>query len=157
MPPRAMSPRPTTDKLELAAVRYLAQRERTEAQVRAFLSRAGASATRTRSLLSRFRTQGYLDDKAYALRWAGARLSRCPMGRARLEAELLAKGFDRTTVAWALKQAYADSDLRALARTLLARRLGRAAGDRRRGAGLLRRYGFEEEIIEELFDLSESP
>lgn len=137
-------------------MRYLAQRERTEAQVRAFLSRAGASAARTRSLLSRFRTQGYLDDKAYALRWARARLARCPMGQARLEAELLAKGFDRATVASALRQAYADSDPRALARSLLVRRLGRAAGDRRRGASLLRRYGFEEEIIEELFDVSES-
>jgi SOS response regulatory protein OraA/RecX len=125
--------------LELAAVRYLAQRERTEAQVRAYLSRAGASAACTRSLLSRFRNQGYLDDKAYAVRWARARLAKCPMGQARLEAELLAKGFDRTTVATAF------------------RRLGRATGDRRRGASLLRRYGFEEDIIEELFDVSESP
>jgi regulatory protein len=143
--------------LELAAVRYLAQRERTEAQVRAYLSRAGASAACTRSLLSRFRNQGYLDDKAYAVRWARARLAKCPMGQARLEAELLAKGFDRTTVATALRQACDGTNQRALARALLVRRLGRATGDRRRGASLLRRYGFEEDIIEELFDVSESP
>jgi len=137
-------------------VRYLAQRERTEAQVRAYLSRAGASAACIRSLLSRFRTQGFLDDKAYAVRWARARLARCPMGQARLEAELLAKGFDRTTVATALRQACEGTNQRALARALLALRLGRAAGDRRRGAGLLRRYGFDEEIIEDMFAVSAS-
>jgi SOS response regulatory protein OraA/RecX len=138
-------------------VRYLAGRERTEAQVKAYLSRAGASAASIRSLLSRFRKQGYLDDGAYAVRWACARLARCPMGRARLEAELSAKGFDRTAVAKAVRQAYADTDQRALARALLARRLGRAAGDCRRGAALLRRYGFDEDLIGELFDVSESP
>ena len=138
-------------------MRYLAQRERTEAQVRAYLSRAGASAVYIRSLLSRFRTQGYLDDKAYAVRWARDRLARCPMGQARLEAELLAKGFDRTTVATALRQACGDTNQRALARALLVRRLGRGAGDPRRGASLLRRYGFEEEIIADMFGVSESP
>ena len=156
MPLRAPRSRPTTRELELAAVRYLAQRERTEAQVSTYLDRAGASASCIRSLLSRFRKQGYLDDKAFAVRWARARLARCPMGRARLEAELLAKGFDRTTVATALRQACDGTSQRALARSLLARRLGRSAGDRRRGAGLLRRYGFEEDIVEELFGVSES-
>ncbi len=137
-------------------MRYLAQRDRTEAQVRAYLNRAGASAACIRSLLSRFRNQGYLDDRAYAVRWARARLARCPMGQARLEAELLAKGFDRATVATAVRQACEGTTQRALARALLTRRLGRTAGDRRRGASLLRRYGFDEEIVEHMFGVSES-
>jgi len=139
-------------------VRYLARRERTEAQVKTFLSRAGASAVRIRSLLSHFRERGYLDDKAYAARWARARLARCPMGQARLEAELLAKGFERATVAKTVRQVYDGTNQRTLARALLAQRLGRAAGgDRRRGASLLRRYGFDDDVIEELFGVSESP
>jgi SOS response regulatory protein OraA/RecX len=74
------------------------------------------------------------------------------MGQARLEVELLAKGFERATVAKAVRQAYGDTPQRTLARALLARRLGRAAaGDRLRGAGLLRRYGFDENVIEEVF------
>jgi regulatory protein len=158
MPSRATSPGSAADGFELAAVRYLARRERTEAQVRNLLSRAGASATRIRSLLARFREQGYLDDQAYAARWARDRLARCPMGQARLEAELLAKGFDRTIVAKTVRQVYENRNQPALARTLLVKRLGRgAAGDRRRGAGLLRRYGFDEEIIEKVFGVSESP
>jgi SOS response regulatory protein OraA/RecX len=79
------------------------------------------------------------------------------MGQARLEAELLAKGFGRTTVAKAMRQVSGDTPQRTLARTLLIQRLGRAAaGDRRRGASLLRRYGFDENVIEELCGVSES-
>jgi regulatory protein len=157
MPSRTTSPRPAADRYELAAVRYLAKRERTEAQVAACLSRAGASAARIRSLLTRFREQGYLNDDAYAGRWAHARLARCPMGQARLEAELLAKGFERAAVEKAVRQAYGGTTQRTLARKLLIQRLGRAgAGDRRRGASLLRRYGFDENVIEELFGVSES-
>jgi regulatory protein len=157
MPPRTTSPRSTADGFELAAVRYLARRERTEAQVRTFLCRTGAPAVRIRSLLSQFREQGYLNDRAYAARWARDRLARCPMGQARLEAELLAKGFDRTIVANTVRQVYDGTNQRTLARALLVQRLGRAAsGDRRRGANLLRRYGFDEDLIEELFGVSES-
>jgi regulatory protein len=155
--PASVPPRAQSDRFELAAVRYLARRERTEAQVRAYLGRAGASAARIRSLLSRFRAQGYLDDAAYALRWARARVARCPMGQARLEAELLAKEFGRGVVDATVRQVCGGANQRTLARTLLAKRLGRAAGDRRRGAGLLRRYGFDENVIEELFGVSESP
>jgi len=156
MPSRITSPGSSVDGFELAAVRYLARRERTEAQVKTFLTRAGASAVRIRSLLSHFRERGYLNDKAYAARWARARLARCPMGQARLEAELLAKGFDRTIVVKAVRQVYDGTNQRTLARALLIQRLGRAAaGDRRRGADLLRRYGFDEDLIEELFDMSE--
>lgn len=157
MPARTTSPRSAADGYELAAIRYLARQERTEAQVATYLSRAGASVVRIRSLLSRFRKQGYLNDDAYAVRWARARLARCPMGQARLEAELLAKGFERATVTKAVRQVCGDTTQRTFARALLLQRLGRAAaGDRRRGAGLLRRYGFDENIIEELFGVSES-
>lgn len=149
--------RRSAEAYELAAVRYLARRERTEAQVEAFLARAGASAACIRALLSRFRERGYLDDDAYAMRWAERRLARQPMGPAKLEAELLAKGFDRSTVAKTVRRAYDRLDLRELARTLLARRLGRPVEEqRRRGASLLRRYGFDEDLIEDLIGVSES-
>ena len=158
MPSRAASSEGAADPFETAAVRYLARRERTEAQVKAYLSRAGASAARIRTLLSRFREHGYINDNAYAVRWARARLAKRPMGQARLEAELLAKGFERATVARVLRQVYGELSQRELARTLLVRRFGRnQPADRRRGASLLQRHGFDEEIIEELFGVSESP
>ncbi len=155
---RAASSEGTADPFEAAAVRYLARRERTEAQMRAYLSRAGAPAVRIRALLSRFREQGYINDDAYAARWACARLAKRPMGQAGLEAELLAKGFERATVARVLRQVYGELSQLELARALLARRLrGRPSPGRRRGASLLQRHGFDEEIIEELFGVSETP
>jgi regulatory protein len=158
MPSRAASSEGRTDPFEAAAVRYLARRERTEAQVKAYLSRAGAPAGRIRALLSRFREHGYINDDAYAARWARARLAKRPTGQARLESELLAKGFERATVAQVLRQVYGELSQLELARALLARRLGRQqSSDRRRGASLLQRHGFDEEIIEELFGVSESP
>jgi SOS response regulatory protein OraA/RecX len=94
---------------------------------------------------------GYLNDEAYAQRWAGVKLARRPMGRDRLEAELLAQGLDRATVSRTLEKIYSRRNERDLARLLLSRRIGSGTGrtDAAR-AGLLRRYGFREELIEEL-------
>jgi len=144
------------DLIEQAALRYLANRDRTEAQVRGFLSRAGASAPRAKDVIARFFRLGYLNDAVYAQRWAGVRLARRPMGRDRLEAELLAQGLDRATVAKTLDKVYSKQNERDLARSLLSRRIG--SGTRRTDAaraGLLRRYGFREEVIEELLNGSQ--
>jgi SOS response regulatory protein OraA/RecX len=78
------------------------------------------------------------------------------MGRDRLEAELLAQGLDRATVSRTLEKVYSQQNERDLARLLLNRRIG--SGIRRTDAaraGLLRRYGFREEVIEELLDGSQ--
>jgi len=141
----------TGDAVEAAALRYLAGRDRTEAQVRGFLSRAGASASRTKDVIARFFRLGYLNDEVYAQRWAAVRLARRPMGRDRLEAELLAQGLDHATVARTLEKIYSRQNERDLARSLLSRRMGsRTRRTDAARAGLLRRYGFREELIEEL-------
>ena len=136
---------------ERAAVRYLAGRDRTEAQMKAYLTRAGASPARIRALLDHFRARGYINDRAYALRWAQARLKQRPMGTARLEAELEAKGFAPATVAETVAQAYEGRAPREWAARLLRQRerAGRPLTPGRR-AGLLRQYGFEEDVIEEM-------
>jgi len=135
-------------------LRYLAQRERHEEQVKAYLARAGASLTQIRTVLSRFRRLGYLDDKAYARRWMAARLQRRPMGRARAEAELLARGFGPSLVQETLDGVYRDEDEGRLARALLRQRPGQA--DARPGgpAALLRRHGFSEDTIEDVLGAS---
>ncbi len=137
-------------------MRYLAGQDRTEAQMKAYLIRAGASPAHIRELLDHFRARGYINDRAYALRWTQARLKQRPMGSARLEAELSAKGFARTTVAETVAQAYEGRAPREWAVRLLRQRerSGKplTAG---RKAGLLRRYGFEEDVIEEIVGTSE--
>lgn len=145
---------PTPDPTE-RVLRYLARRDRTEAQVTAFLERQGAPPNRIRALVREFRRRGYLNDEAYALRWARARLARRPMGRARLEAELLGQGLGRATAARTLDLLYGEISERDLARDLLNRRgaLGTPAG-RSREAGLLRRHGFDEETIRDVLGWS---
>jgi regulatory protein len=139
-----------------AALRYLARRDRTEAQVAAFLIRRGVSAARASTVVRRLRALGYLNDAAYAQRWAAARLSRKPMGRLRLEAELLAQGVPRALAPAALVEAYGGRSERDLAEALLAQR-GSNPGDRAapvrlraRQARLLRSRGFSEETIEDV-------
>ena len=153
---KTVLPRRVRDAIEQAAVRYLAARDRTEAQMKAYLTRAGAPPARIRELLDHFRTRGYINDRAYALRWAQDRLARRPMGSARLEAELEAKGFVRATVAEALAQVYEGRAPREWAARLLRQRerMGRRLTSVRK-AGLLRQHGFDEDVIEELVGMGE--
>lgn len=148
LPESADTPDRAAERLEKAALRYLTRRDRTEAQVRTYLERAGAAPALIASLLAQFRRRGYVNDADYAVRWAGARLAQRPMGRARLEAELTAQGFEPPTVAIALRQAYEGRIEQDLARTLLQARAGIRTQTKQ--AALLRRHGFSEEIIQQL-------
>jgi len=128
------------EAIEKAALRYLARCDRTEAQVRGYLVRIGASAARAERLISGFQARGYLDDAGYARRWARDRLSRKPMGRGRLEAELMAKGVASNVVADTLDELYREQHEQALAEELARRTAVTPA--------FLRRRGFQEEVIE---------
>lgn len=138
------------DLIEEMAVRYLARRDRTEAQVRNYLSRRAVPPARITACLARFRTLGYLNDEVYAMRWAQARLVRRPMGQSRLEAELVQQGVARSTAEQAAQRAYATLSERAMASRLL-EQSGRT-GTWGKKAGLLRRYGFGEETITEVLE-----
>jgi regulatory protein len=134
---------PAADPLEQAAIRFLARRDRTEAHMRAYLAKAGATPAHAQAIISSLRTRRYLNDTAYALKWARARLGRRPMGRDRLEAELHGQGMDAATVTRTLDVVYDETSERELAHRLMARKTPSPA--------LLRRHGFSEEIIETFF------
>ncbi len=116
--------------------------------MRTYLERADAAPAVIATLLAQFRRRGYVNDAAYAVRWAGARLAQRPMGRDRLEAELAGRGFEPTTIVAALAQAYEGRNEQELARTLLHARAGVRTQPKQ--AALLRRHGFDEEIIQHL-------
>ena len=122
----------------------------------AYLSHRGAPPTRIRELLEHFRSRGYLNDRAYALRWAQDRVTRRPMGSARLEAELESKGFPHAAIAETVRTVYKETSPRELARLALwqRERMGKRLTVARK-AGLLRQSGFDEELIEELLGLDE--
>jgi regulatory protein len=149
---------PAADQFEQAAIRYLARRDRTAAQVHAYLSRRGAPLTRIRALIGQLQARGYLNDDAYAERWARARIARRPMGRERLSAELEAQGVSLRAVARTLELIYGERSERELARDLLSRQPAlRRPGDSARSAGVLRRHGFSEDTIEAVLGTGGEP
>lgn len=101
-------------------------------------------------VLARLRAWGYLDDETFALRWARGRVASRPMGRARLEAELAAKGFDAGTTGRTLDSIYGDRREADMAEALLGRTSAQRARSAAQQAALLRRYGFSEDIIEQV-------
>lgn len=140
----------STDQVEQAALRYLAQRDRTSAQVAWYLDRRGASRAQVRSVLRRLAKAGYLNDRAFALRWAETRLTRRPMGREALKAELLRQGLAESLVAETLDRLYGHDRERELAKQAI-QRVSRRAGDSpSRAARLLRQRGFDQETIDDV-------
>jgi regulatory protein len=108
--------------------------------------------------MTALRRRGYVNDQTFALRWARARLTRRPMGRERLEAELLGQGLERTLILRALDQVYRDVTERDLARALLSRRAAAMPSRSRMWrAGLLRRYGFDEETVDDVLGERSTP
>jgi regulatory protein len=133
------------------AVRYLARFDRTAAQVERFLTRKGASSAQAKQILGRLSTLRYLDDRAYAARWIEATLARRPMAVERLKSELLARGLSESVAGEMIRKGMQEVDEEALARRAVF--LQGRQGSRllpQRVAGLLRRRGFAEDMIERI-------
>jgi len=134
--------------LELA-VRALARSDRTTAQIERLLEAKGAFPAQIRAAVRRLTSLRYLDDVAFAARWADRRLARMPMGRARLQDELLATGCPEHIVQSTLRATYRKVSERDLAMQVVmmaggvnsARPLGRLVR-------LLSQRGFDEDTIE---------
>ncbi len=135
------------------ALTYLARRDRSEAEVRRFLARRGASPAAVDAVLRRMVQRGYVNDKAFAERWVQRRLTRRPVGRIRLEQELLGKGVDGETARGAVERALEGRTERDLAERLLAQRFaGRKPRSLAQAVALLTRQGFDTDVIESLRD-----
>jgi regulatory protein len=147
-----------SDQWMSLAIRYLARWDRTAAQVEQFLLRKGAAPAQIEQTIGRLSDLRYLNDGAYAERWIETRLARCPMGRERLEAELLLKGVPEAVAGRAIRAALCDLDEDTLARRALAmiRRRGRQPTPAQ-SVRLLRQRGFEEETIDRMIRRSYEP
>lgn len=136
------------------AVRYLARRDRTIAQVTQYLQIKGAGQAERQAAIRRLVQLGYLNDDAFADRWAEARLSRKPVGRARLRAELQVQGLADRIVERTLETIYRSKSEQALAEQVV--RYERAV---RRGVTigrlmrLLQQRGFDDETIRTVLKL----
>ena len=140
-----------------AAVRYLAQGDRSAAQVQRHLAGRGFSGTETRRALRTLQRLGYVDDEAVAFRVAEARFARRPMAREALAAELEARGFSAGAVARAVQRAYDGLSEEAVAERFLKslpRRFSDPSREARRRAGLLRGRGFSDDVSESVLGVT---
>ncbi len=139
------------DELLQLAVRFLARRDRTIAQVAQYLTLRGASSRQVGQVIHRLSDLRYLDDHAYAQRWVDTRLSTRPMGRERLKAELLAKGISDGVAARVLAETFREVSEERLARRVLevASRHGRRL-PLSQLARLLQQRGFGEEVVDRM-------
>ena len=131
------------------AVRALARSDRTTAQIERLLAAKGASLSQIRTTVRRLVSLRYLDDAAFALRWADRRLARMPMGRVRLQEELLATGCPEQIVLATLRATYRKMSELDVALEVIAK-AGRATSGQTLGrlARLLSQRGFDEDTIE---------
>lgn len=137
------------ERVMTLALAYLARQACTAQQLSAYLARKGESVEAIARTVAHCRARGYLDDRAYAQRWAEARLAKYPMGVARLQDELRGKGIEELDIAALLADLYPRHQER-----LLAERVAVGA-ERRRGGISLRKLsqllgsrGFDEDVIE---------
>lgn len=114
------------ERLERAkgrALRLLGARNRSEAEVRERLCRAGYEEEIVSDVVAWLYRLGYLDDERFAREWVEARLRSRPSGRIRLAWELRQKGVEPETVERALANLDADAEV-ALAVEAARRRYG---------------------------------
>ena len=140
---------PSPDQWLQLAVRALARSDRTTVQVERLLAAKGASPSQVRGTILRLTSLRYLDDAAFAGRWADRRLARMPMGRARLQEELLATGCPEQIVLATLRATYRKVSELDFALEVIAK-AGRATSGQTLGrlARLLNQRGFDEDTIE---------
>ncbi|MEE9273996.1 MAG: regulatory protein RecX [bacterium] len=131
------------ERMEASALRILARRAHTRAELRRKLRLRGHPVGEVDVLLDRLTEIGYLDDEAAARGWARHRLEVRPMGRRRLAAELAEKGIARESLEAVLEEAYPEGVERELAlRAARKRGLGAGPGSRERMVRFLRGRGF---------------
>ncbi len=130
------------------AIRYLARTDRTAAQIERYLQGKGASRAKGRLIVRELERRGYLNDQAYATRWAQTRLSRRPMGRERLKAELLLRGFEDSVTERALRKAYESISEQELACQALEERVRRTRP--LQWVRFLRQRGFDDDTIQQV-------
>jgi|ERR1041384_1917401 regulatory protein len=136
------------------ALRFLAYRPRSEAELRARLGRAGFSPQEIEGALAKLRGLKLLDDEAFARSFARDRIENRGYGPLRVERELRFKGVAKAVIAEVLKESFDRERDRARARAILERRFrGRDLSDlktARRAVAYLRRRGYRDAMIAEI-------
>lgn len=151
MPRKPPKRAPPSDPLE-AALRLLAIRARSTAEVRRALLRRGVSPAAVREALATLTRRGYLDDAAFATAYAEAQGVVRRRGPRRVTADLDSRGVPRDLAEAAVRGAFGPGEERRLAEAAAARKWPALSRQPRtvalrRLAAHLSRQGFAPEVI----------
>jgi regulatory protein len=145
-----------------SAIRLVAYRARTEAELRKRLARNGFSSAAIDTSIERMRDWNYLDDVDFARRWVESREGHRPRAASMIKRELVGKGVDAETA----EQVVADAEIDEykIALELGLKWAGRPSHEdretqRRRLAAYLQRRGFAWDIVRRVLEasLSDAP
>jgi regulatory protein len=128
------------DTAYLIALRQLARRELSEAQIRQRLSRRGFTSDDIDSALTRLREDGSVDDARVAGAIARSQLSIKKRGERRVRREIEAAGISSALAERAVAEVYGEVDADALLAAAIDRRLGTRRLDDDREMARLYRY-----------------
>jgi len=132
----------------------LARRDHSEAEIRRALGREGHPEPDVEAALDRLRAERYLDDAAYAARFARSRLAHQGLGQRRIRAALGQRGVARTAVERGIREALEEvseaDTLTALARKYWRERTQDQPEQRLRKLwSFLLRRGFSPDLVRE--------
>jgi regulatory protein len=138
----------TREQVFAVAWRALGRRERTEAELRRTLAAKGADPEDVDAVLTELKAGGYVDDAAYARRFAEDRRQLDGWGSERIERRLRALGIGREEVAGVLADRTAADELGSAVALLERRFPNPPSGPREceRALGVLVRRGYELEL-----------
>jgi regulatory protein len=136
------------------AIRFLAYRPRSEAEVRGKLERTDTDPAVIEAVIERLKAQNYLDDVEFARFWVESRQQFSPRSAMALRQELRRKGLDDPTIAPAVAELDAATAAYQAARPRALRLSSLADSDpalfRRKMGDFLLRRGFEYEVVREV-------
>jgi len=136
------------------AVRFLAYRPRSEAEVRSRLGRSETDLDVIEAVIGRLKAQGYLDDTEFARFWVEGRQRFRPRSATALRQELRRKGLDDSIIAPAVAEVDAVAAATEAARPRALRLSNLAGSDpmlfRRKMSDFLLRRGFDYEVVREV-------
>lgn len=134
------------------ALRLLARRSRSRAEIRRYLKTKGFDPTTIETVLGQLERLGYVDDAAHARAYAEQLVARGRSGPRAIYAKLRQRGVAAEVAAAATDEAISNTDQEAMAQRLAEKRLQALTGldvhtKRRRLYGFLVRRGFDPDTI----------
>jgi regulatory protein len=151
----SLDPATARERVFQRAAKLLAARQRSVAELRErLLAGRGATNTNVEEVIARLREYGYLDDTKFAQSYASLRLRERPIGRRRLERDLLVKKIDKQTASTTLDEIFAatpEEELinRAIAKRVRLRGRPKSREDAKKLFDHLLRQGFGFELVSE--------